>query len=73
VNAAQEIRQAKRRAKKPVMAYFVIRRLIDPQTGAEVGCLVPASKSDRAILRDRGLKTGDRVRHIIDTERKRAA
>ena len=53
---------AKRKTRKPVMAYFVIRRMVDPATGVEVGCLVPASKTDRAILRDKGLKIGDRVR-----------
>lgn len=52
----------KRKAKKPVMAYFVVRRMIDPITGAEVGCMVPASKTDRAILREKGIRTGDRIR-----------
>lgn len=61
MSIAQEIK-TKRKAKKNIHAYFVVRRMIDPTTGAEVGCLVPSSKTDRAILRERGLKTGDRVR-----------
>ena len=52
----------KRKTKKPVMAYFVVRRMIDPLSGAEVGCLVPSSRTDRAILREKGLRNGDRVR-----------
>ena len=36
--------------------------MVDPNTGVEIGCLVPASSTDRAILREKGLKTGDRVR-----------
>ena len=62
MNAAAEIRTKRRKARKHLHAYFVVRRMVDPATGVEVGCLVPASKTDRAILRDKGLKIGDRVR-----------
>ena len=52
VNAAAEIRTKRRKAQAP--AYFVVRRMVDPNTGVEIGCLVPASSTDRAILREEG-------------------
>ena len=52
----------KRKTKREVHAYFEVRRMIDPATGEEVGCLVPRSQSDRRMLRDKAIKTGDVVR-----------
>ena len=52
----------KRKAKREIHAYFEVRRMIDPATGEEVGCLVPRSQSDRRMLRDKAIKTGDVVR-----------
>ena len=54
--------QIKRKPKAKQHAYFVVRTMIDPQTGAEVGCMVPSSKADRLMLREKGLRNGDLVR-----------
>lgn len=54
--------QIKRKPKAPTMAYFVCRLMIDPRTGEEVGCMVPSSKTDRAILRAKKIRIGDRIR-----------
>lgn len=61
MSAAEQVKPA-RKVKKPQMAYFVCRTMIDPLTGAEVGCMVPSSKTDRAILRAKKIRIGDRVR-----------
>lgn len=62
MSIAQDIAKPKRKAKAPQMAYFVCRVMIDPLTGAEVGCLVPSSQTDRDILRAKKIRVGDRCR-----------
>lgn len=59
MSATQKIN---RKPKVPTMAYFVCRLMIDPRTGAEVGCYVPASQTDRDILRAKKVRIGDRCR-----------
>lgn len=62
MSIAESAAKPKRKAKIPAMAYFVCRTMIDPVTGAEVGCFVPSSKTDRAILRAKKIRVGDRIR-----------
>lgn len=56
-------------AKKPAMAYFEARKMIDPATGEEVGCFVPRHTTDRRMLRDKGIKTGDVIRMPVKKPR----
>lgn len=50
-------------AKKPSRPiYFVIRRLVDPHTGEEVGALVPRHQIDRRLMRERAYRIGDDLR-----------
>lgn len=56
---------AKQRAKaKRVQRgiYFRVARLMDPETGEEVGALVPTNLIDRRLLRERGLSVDSEVR-----------
>lgn len=55
--------------KKKPRAYFEIRKLIDPRTGEEVGCLVPRHRADRQMLRDKSLRVGDVVRLPVEKPR----
>ena len=49
-----------KRATRPV--YLLVRKLIDPATGEEVGALVPANQIDGRLLRERGFSVGREVR-----------
>lgn len=51
--------------RKPPMAYFEVRRLVDPRTGEEVGAFVPRSKQDRDLIRSKRLAVGSVVRMPI--------
>ena len=51
--------QAKR-ARRPI--YMVVRRLVDPVTGEEIGALVPAHDVDARLLRERKFHMGREVR-----------
>lgn len=53
----------------PTRIYVDIRRMIDLATGEEVGCLVPVGHADRAILRQKKLKIGARIRTTVSRER----
>lgn len=53
----------------PPRIYVDIRKMIDPETGELVGCLVPAGHVDRAILRRKKIKTGMRIRTTVSKER----
>lgn len=56
--AAKKI-QAKR-ARRPV--YLVVRRLVDPATGEEIGALVPAHPIDQRLLKERRFHVDREVR-----------
>jgi len=56
--AAKKI-QAKR-ARRPI--YLLVRKLVDPSTGEEIGALVPANAIDARLLRERKFHTGREVR-----------
>lgn len=53
-------RKAAKRARRPV--YMLVRKLIDPDTGALVGALVPAHPVDARLMRERKLYAGREVR-----------
>ncbi len=53
----------------PSRIYVDIRRMIDPETGELVGCLVPVGHADRDILRKKKLKVGARIRTTVSKER----
>lgn len=53
----------------PSRIYVDIRKMIDPETGEEVGCLVPAGHVDRSILRQKKIKVGARIRTTVTRER----
>lgn len=57
-DAAKKVRA--KRARRPV--YLVVRRLVDPATGEEVGALVPANPIDARLLRERKFHAGREVR-----------
>lgn len=42
--------------------YMVVRRLIDPDTGALVGALVPSSDIDSRLMRQKRIRVGQEVR-----------
>lgn len=56
--AAKKVRA--KRARRPV--HLVVRRLVDPDTGEEVGALVPANAIDARLLRERKFHAGREVR-----------
>lgn len=56
--AAKKIRR--KRATRPI--YLLVRRLCDPKTGEEFGCLVPANEIDARLLRERKFHMGKEVR-----------
>ena len=51
--AAKRIRA--KRARRPV--YLMVRKLVDPKTGEEIGALVPANQIDARLLRERKFHT----------------
>lgn len=53
----------------PSRIYVDIRKMIDPATGEEVGCLVPVGQTDRAILRRKKCRVGMRIRTTVSRER----
>jgi hypothetical protein len=63
--AAKKI-QAKR-ARRPV--YLVVRRLVDPATGEEVGALVPAHPIDQRLLKERRFNVGREIRAELKQSR----
>lgn len=46
-----------------------LRKLVDETTGELVAAFVPATASDRAILRDKGFRLNDRVKAKLTTPR----
>lgn len=46
--------KAAKRARRPI--YLVPRRMVDAETGEEMGALVPAHPIDRRLLRERGFR-----------------
>lgn len=60
----------KAKAKRiPCRIYVDIRRMVDPNTGEVVGCLVPVGEVDREILRRKRIKVGARIRTTVTRER----
>lgn len=49
-----------KRARRPI--YLVVRRLVDPQTGEEVGALVPAHPIDQRLMKERRFHVNREVR-----------
>lgn len=49
-----------RRARRPI--YLLVRKLVDPATGEEIGALVPAHDIDSRLLRERKFHVGREVR-----------
>lgn len=49
-----------KRARRPI--YLVVRRLVDPTTGEELGALVPAHPIDRRLMKERKLSVNREVR-----------
>lgn len=56
-----------KRKRQPV--YFVVRRLVDPATGEEVGALVPQHEVDRQLMRERSYITGSALRAQLSKAR----
>jgi len=59
MTTAAERAKAKR-ARRPV--YLVVRRLVDPATGEEIGALVPAHPIDQRLLKERRFHVDREVR-----------
>lgn len=53
----------------PSRIYVDIRKMVDPDTGELVGCLVPVGHADRAILRQKKARVGMRIRTTVSKER----
>lgn len=66
--AAKKIRA--KRARRPI--YLVVRRLVDPATGEEVGALVPANSIDQRLLRERRFAVDREVRAELKQPRNAA-
>ena len=56
--AAKKIKA--KRARRPI--YLVVRRLVDPATGEEIGALVPANGIDQRLMRERRFTVGKEIR-----------
>lgn len=56
--AAQK--KAAKRRRAPI--FFTVRRVILPETGEEIGALVPSTKWDRRTMRDRRFSVGTELR-----------
>jgi hypothetical protein len=55
------LEKAKRQLRhRPV--YFVVRKMMDPASGEEVGCLVPLYPVDNRSMRERGFRVGVQLR-----------
>jgi len=63
--AAKKIRA--KRARRPV--YLMVRRLVDPTTGEEVGALVPAHPIDQRLLKERRFNVGREIRAELKQSR----
>lgn len=59
----------RQKAHKDRPVYLAIRKMVDPETGELVGCLVPASWADQQIMRDRKYRTGDVLRSTFNHPR----
>ena len=60
-----EQQQACKKKHKDRPVYFVVKKMIDPDTGEVCGCLVPNHAIDQKILRDRKYRTNDVVRATL--------
>lgn len=49
-----------KRARRPI--YMVVRKLVDPETGEELGALVPANGIDQRLMRERKFHVNREVR-----------
>lgn len=59
ITPAQKKARAKR-ARRPI--YLMVARLVDPATGAEIGCLVPANGIDQRLMKERRFAVGKEIR-----------
>lgn len=66
MSTAAEKLKAKR-ARRPI--YLVVRRLVDPTTGEEIGALVPANHIDARLLRERRFTVGREIRAELKQSR----
>lgn len=60
---------AKRKPKPKRPVYFQVRKLIDPATGEEFGCLVPRHRIDKRLMKERGYRVGDELRGTLTKPR----
>ena len=60
-------KKAAKRARRPI--YLVPRKMIDAETGEEMGALVPAHPIDRRLLRERGFRRDVEVRAELKQSR----
>ncbi|MGG6461420.1 hypothetical protein [Solilutibacter silvestris] len=56
-----------KRAQRPI--YFTVRKLVDPETGESLGCLVPDHPVDRRLMRDRGFHVNREIRAQLEEPR----
>lgn len=60
-------KKAAKRARRPI--YLVPRRMIDAETGEEMGALVPAHPIDRRLMRERGFRRDVEIRAELKQSR----
>lgn len=56
-----------KKAARPV--YLTVRKMVVPETGEEIGALVPSTRWDQKALHDRKLKVGTQVRGLLQKPR----
>lgn len=66
--AAKKIKA--KRGRRPI--YLIVRRLVDPATGEEIGALVPANAIDQRLLRERRFAVDREVRAELKQPRNAA-
>lgn len=60
-----EKKKRKRRQLKDRPVYFVVRKMVDPETGEVIGCLVPDGWINQRLMRERKYHTNDLLRATI--------
>lgn len=69
MTAAPATTKLKRAAKQKKPIYFVVRKLVDPKTGEELGALVPLTQWDSTAMRARKYRVGVEVRATLTKPR----
>lgn len=68
VQGSREVaKKAAKRARRPI--YMVPRRMIDAETGEEMGALVPSHPIDRRLMRERGFRRDVEIRAELKQSR----